>query len=156
MRIRQFSQLWPQCFPNRPIKAPPTYHTLTSYLLGYSPEVQLSAADILAWMRTLATRGENHALRAHISPNTWAMLYHAMRSAARWGTGQKADPKDHYELALKTGTTAHGQTYQSWAAGFFPADNPHYIFCTRAFRGTSEASAIPALRTALGKYFHAT
>lgn len=150
----QFQRMWQLCFPKRPLEQSPTQATLFAYALGCSPQANLSAGDLLDWMRFIAkpdtTKTTSHPeispeLQA-ISPNTWGMLRHAMRGAARWGTGKNADQKDRYQLALKTGTTRRGKLYQSWAAGFYPFDSPSHIFCVRAFSGTSEATAIPALR----------
>lgn len=124
---------------------------LPACLLGYHPEMSLTAADLLEWIQRLAINKDSshHPL---LKPYTWEILRQGMRMAARTGTGKQADPIDQYHVALKTGTTLNGHIYQSWAAGFFPFDNPQFIFCVRAHQGTSEEKAIPSLKALLRQY----
>lgn len=77
---------------------------------------------------------------------TWSLLQQGMHLAAREGTGKSLDPDNKLHVAIKTGTTPHGKTFQSWVTGYFPFEKPRYAFCLRSQAGTSMERAIPAAR----------
>jgi penicillin-binding protein 2 len=149
-------------FPSGLFPKTPRYSS-PQYVLGLSPDLQPNLVQILRLTSLIATRGKLPSL--HLSKNppaesiplqiktfregTWQFLQEGMHLAARHGTAKQLDPRNHLRLAVKTGTSPHGTTYQSWITGFFPYEDPKYVFCLRAFSGTSQDKAVPEARTQL-------
>jgi cell division protein FtsI/penicillin-binding protein 2 len=74
------------------------------------------------------------------------VLSNGMRLCAREGTARKLDQGDKLKLAAKTGTTPHGNKFQSVLIGFFPVDDPKHAICLVSPAGTSQDSAVPKAR----------
>jgi cell division protein FtsI/penicillin-binding protein 2 len=85
----------------------------------------------------------------NLSEACWKVLKQGMQVASRQGTGKKLDPENKLKVAIKTGTTPHGTSFQSWVTGFFPWDDPRYAFVLRAPSGTSQDEAVPQAHTFL-------
>lgn len=131
--------------------------------LGMSPAFQPNLLQILRVSSLIATRGKAPAFQserfAHtnsappkplqLQERTWNLLQAGMILAGRYGTAQKLDPNQQLHLAVKTGTTPHGSSFDSWITGYFPTDNPKYAFALRALNGTSIDKAVPLARQAL-------
>ena len=79
-----------------------------------------------------------------LSEHTWNILQTGMQIACQRGTAKNLDPQNKLHLAVKTGTTSYGRTFQSWLAGYFPYESPSYSFCLRSNQGTSYDRAVPA------------
>ncbi len=74
------------------------------------------------------------------------VLHKGMRLCAREGTARKIDESDKLKLAIKTGTTPHGNKFQSLLIGYFPEDDPRHAICLVSPSGTSQDSAVPRAR----------
>ena len=109
--------------------------------LGLAPQIQPNALQLLRVAKHIA----QHNI-PQIRPQTWEILQQGMRLAARAGTAHALDPADHFKLAVKTGTVAHGQRFNGWLIGYFPFDQPRYAVCVYAQEGTARDSAVPLLR----------
>ncbi len=138
----------PWAFPQHP-QSP-----VQDYILGLAPDLQSSLFQLLRLSGLIATQGKLPHWQVPsdspvIHPETWGFLANGMHLASRSGTGKHLDPKNHFHLAIKTGTTNHGYRYQSWISGFFPYHQPRYAICLRAPQGTSQDQAVPLLRQAL-------
>lgn len=133
-----------------------------NYVLGLDPALAPSALQILRLVGLVARQGNLPYLhsaespsalagpfRLELSESSWRVLQQGMQVASREGTGAKLDPAHKLKVAIKTGTSPHGQTFQSWAAGYFPWEEPKYAFVVRAQSGTSQDNAIPAARSFL-------
>ncbi|WP_373532557.1 penicillin-binding transpeptidase domain-containing protein [Vampirovibrio sp.] len=107
-------------------------------VLGLSTAMQPSAAQLLRMTRHIAKRDI-----AGFRPQTWQVLQTGMRLAATRGTAHNLDPANRLHIAAKTGTAPSGGTYQSWVVGYFPVENPKYVFCARALNGTAKDVVIP-------------
>ena len=131
-------------------------------MLGLSPDLEPAALQILRLSALIATEGKVPGLFSSgaagtkkdpfeiaLSGTCFQVLKQGMRMAARLGTGKKLDPQNKLKLAIKTGTTPHGQSFQSWITGFFPYDAPRYAFVLRAAAGTSQDEAVPQARSFL-------
>ena len=81
-----------------------------------------------------------------LSRTTNEILHKGMRLCARAGTGRKLDEADKLQLALKTGTTPHGNRFQSFLIGYFPFEDPRHAICLFTPSGTSQDSAVPKAR----------
>ncbi len=126
------------------------------YVLGLAEDMQPQPLQILRLSALIATRGNPPILHSadqmppstkaepiHLNDATWTTLAEGMRLAARKGTAAKLDGEDKLQLAVKTGTTPHGKTFQSWITGYFPWQAPRYAFCLRSPVGTSHDAAVP-------------
>ncbi len=140
-------------FPSHP------EHPAWKYALGLAPDVQPTALQIMRMAGLVANKGTVPYLHSaeepdakgipfelKLSSGTFTVLREGMEMACRQGTGKKLDPSNKLHVALKTGTTPHGQAFQSWVTGYFPWDSPRYAFCLRSQAGTSYEQAIPALK----------
>ncbi len=127
--------------------------------LGLTDSVRPSALQLMRVAALVATRGKVPFLHSAENPNaeakpfeilmdshTWHVLEQGMQIASRQGTGKKLDPENKLKLAIKTGTTPHGSSFQSWICGYFPWDAPRYAFVLRASAGTSQDQAVPQAR----------
>ncbi len=125
-------------------------------ILGTADGFILSAIEILQMVSLIALQGkllplyfDNDAGHKIICPqlrfseHTWNVLQTGMQIACLRGTAKMLDPQNKLRLAVKTGTTNYGKTFQSWLAGYFPYDAPRYAFCLRAKVGTSYDRAVP-------------
>jgi cell division protein FtsI/penicillin-binding protein 2 len=129
-------------------------------ILGLSQEYNLNAIDILQLVSQIATKGhlpslhdDKYVIKPPLSPSppflsahSWNVLQTGMHIACQRGTAKRLDPTNKLHLAVKTGTTVHGKRFQSWLAGYFPFEAPHYVFCLRASEGTSYDRAVPLAR----------
>ncbi len=133
------------------------------YVLGLAPDLTPSALQL---MRLAALVGiapgaalaplhsaENLDLKAKeplfVSPLTalsHKVLADGMRLSATAGTAKKLDEGDKLKVAAKTGTTPHGNKFQSYVIGYFPYDKPAHAFVLYAPSGTSQDSAVPKAR----------
>ncbi len=113
-------------------------HPSQAYALGLNRNLQPNALQ-LARMAALIARREIRGLH----DNTWQVLQQGMRLAASRGTASELQAAARLRIAAKTGTTVHGNTFQSWLVGYFPFDNPRYAFCARAAAGTAKEAAVP-------------
>ncbi|PWT96220.1 MAG: hypothetical protein C5B53_10070 [Candidatus Melainabacteria bacterium] len=129
------------------------------YVLGLAPGFELSSLQILQLVGQIATRGKMPPVRSVDQPergtdratvsfadHTWNVLQEGMKLAGRSGTAKNLDPENKLHVAVKTGTTLHGEKFQSWLAGYFPYEAPKYLFCIRANVGASYDKAIPIAR----------
>ncbi|MBU6452682.1 MAG: hypothetical protein KGS72_12930 [Cyanobacteria bacterium REEB67] len=82
----------------------------------------------------------------HLSRSTNEILQKGMRLCAREGTARKLDEADSLKLAVKTGTTPHGNKFQSFLIGYFPIDDPRHAICLFSPSGTSQDAAVPKAR----------
>lgn len=132
------------------------------YVLGLAEDLQPNALQILRLAALIANEGKVPYLHSAESPDSsqnpfelelsnasWHLLKHGMQIASREGTGKKLDPENKMKVAIKTGTTPHGTTFQSWITGYFPWDAPRYAFVLRAPAGTSQDEAVPQARAFL-------
>lgn len=144
-------------FPEQGLK-----ESLENYALGLAADLQPSALQIMRIAALVAKEGQIPYLHSaespdpaakpfelHLSERTWHVLQQGMQIAARQGTGKNLDPENKMRIAIKTGTTPHGNTFQSWVCGYFPWDAPRYAFVLRAFSGTSQEGAVPQARSFL-------
>ena len=126
------------------------------YALGLASDLKPNALQLLRLAALVGLHGAAPALHnpgemdqsekpfaLDLHASTWHTLEQGMRIAGRQGTAKKLDPKDELQLAVKTGTAPHGKTFQSWIAGYWPFEKPHYAFCLRAPSGTSQEQAVP-------------
>ncbi|MBX9690719.1 MAG: hypothetical protein K2X27_28650 [Candidatus Obscuribacterales bacterium] len=129
------------------------------YVLGLADDLQLSSLQILRMSALIANEGKipfmhsaedndpnGKGMEIDLADSSWRVLKQGMQMAAREGTGKGLDPENKLKLAIKTGTTPHGKTFQSWITGFFPWDSPRYSFVLRAPSGTSQDEAVPQAR----------
>lgn len=127
-----------------------------SYVLGLNEAFKPHALQLLRMAALIGAEGELPLLHSaesppekpekthlHLSPTTWTILKQGMIKAAQEGTAKNLDPENKLRIAAKTGTTPHGNTFQSWVIGFFPYDKPRYAFCLRSSSGTSQDAAVP-------------
>lgn len=127
--------------------------------LGLAESLQPAALQLMRVAALIATKGKLPYLHSAESPDaaakpfeleldahTWQILQQGMHIASRQGTGKKLDPENKLKLAIKTGTTPHGSSFQSWICGYFPWDSPRYAFVLRAPAGTSQDAAVPQAR----------
>ncbi len=132
------------------------------YVLGLAPDLEPQALQILRVACLVANEGKLPYLHSaecpdengktfelELSKRIFGILKDGMKLAAREGTGKKLDPENKLHLAIKTGTTPHGKTFQSWICGYFPYDDPRYAFVLRAASGTSYDQAVPQARSFL-------
>jgi len=123
-------------------------------ILGLAEQYNFSAMQILQLVSLIAGRGtllditneEKLTSDPGFNERTWNILQSGMQIACQRGTAKKLDPQNKLHLAVKTGTTIHGRTFQSWLAGYFPYESPRYSFCLRSKIGTSYDCAVPAAR----------
>jgi penicillin-binding protein 2 len=109
-----------------------------SYALGLNMDFQPNARQLLRLGKLIALRGI-----PGFKLQTWQWLQEGMRFAAHQGTAAGIDPGNRLHIAAKTGTVPHGLNYDGWVIGYFPYDNPRYVFCARAQAGTAKESAVP-------------
>lgn len=129
------------------------------YALGLTPDLAPNALQLMRLAALVGRRGTAPDFRSpenpdpgdkpficQLSASTWAPLQQGMRMAAREGTGKKIDVDDKLCLAVKTGTTPHGKTFQSWIIGYLPDKDAKHAFCVRSQIGTSLDAAVPAAK----------
>lgn len=128
------------------------------YVLGLAEDLQPNALQImrisaivanegkLPFMHSAEQSGEGPAFELSLAAQSWKVLKEGMQIASRHGTGKKLDPENKLKLAIKTGTTPHGKSFQSWITGYFPWEHPRYAFVLRAPAGTSQDEAVPQAR----------
>ncbi len=122
---------------------------ITDLALGLGQEYNFSAMQIIQLITSIAKKGKpllNKNIKidgVELKDHTWNILQTGMQIAVQRGTAKNLDPTNKLHLAVKTGTTVHGKTFQSWLAGYFPFESPHYVFCLRAQVGTSYDRAVP-------------
>ncbi len=143
--------------------AEPTQTASLHYLLGLAPDLTPSALQLMrlaaligiAPGATLAAlhSAENLDMKAkeplYTSPLTaqsHKVLAEGMRLSATSGTAKKLDVDDKLKVAAKTGTTPHGNKFQSYVIGYFPCDKPAHAFVLFSPSGTSQDSAVPKAR----------
>lgn len=137
-------------------------HPGWQYGLGLCSDLQPTALQLLRVSALVANKGIVPHLHSaeepdpdgkpyilKLAPGTYTVLRAGMEMACRQGTGKKLDPHNRLHVALKTGTTPYGKTFQSWVTGYFPWNAPKYAFCLRSQAGTSYDQAIPALKNFL-------
>jgi len=137
-------------------------HGSANLILGIANGFELDSVQILQLVTSIGTRGQLPQLcyadnPAHkitlpkltLHEHTWDVLNRGMQIAAQRGTAKSLDRENKLHLAVKTGTTIHGKTFQSWLAGYFPYESPHYSFCLRATAGTSYDQAVPLAKKIL-------
>jgi hypothetical protein len=120
------------------------YRPAQDFALGLNRNLQPNALQLLRMSRLIAT-GNLPDTR----PETRRILQQGMRLAATHGTAAELDAHHTLHIAAKTGTTEHGHTYQSWLIGYFPFEDPRYIFCTHSNFGTAKDQAVPLANTFL-------
>lgn len=113
-------------------------HPAQAYALGLSRNMQPNALQLTRMAALIA-----HRKIPGLHASTWKILQGGMRMAVTRGTAAELDPKNRLHIAAKTGTTLHGNTFQSWLIGYFPLENPAYAFCARSTTGTAKESAVP-------------
>lgn len=113
-------------------------HPAQAYALGLSRNMQPNALQLTRMAALIA-----HQKIPGLHANTWKSLQRGMRMAVTRGTAAELDPANRLHIAAKTGTTLHGNTFQSWLIGYFPLENPRYAFCARSTAGTAKESAVP-------------
>jgi cell division protein FtsI/penicillin-binding protein 2 len=128
------------------------------YVLGLAEDLQANALQIMRisaiiandgkvpFLHSAELSGDGPEFELALSPQSWKILKEGMQIASRHGTGKKLDPENKLKLAIKTGTTPHGKSFQSWITGYFPWDHPRYAFVLRAPAGTSQDEAVPQAR----------
>ena len=134
-------------------------HPAWKYVLGLAPDFQPNALQIMRMSALIANKGTVPFMHSAEEPNSdgkpfkltlsngsFNLLQQGMEIACRDGTGKNLDPENKLHVALKTGTTPHGTSFQSWVTGYFPWQSPRYAFCLRSQAGTSYDQAIPALK----------
>lgn len=149
-------------FPSGKFPAKAAYPSSENYVLGLAEDMQPSALQILRVSALIANQGKVPFMHSAESPDpngksfqlelneqTWHVLQQGMKIAARQGTGKKLDQDNRMQIAIKTGTTPHGKSFQSWITGYFPWSAPRYAFVLRAFNGTSQEKAVPQARSFL-------
>ena len=138
---------------------PPGRACSVDYVLGLAKGFETTSLQILQLVAAIALRGRippMHLAREtkqlssgrtiDFADHTWNVLQEGMKIAARSGTAKNLDQGNKLHVAVKTGTTLHGQKFQSWLAGYFPYEEPRYAFCLRANVGTSYGEATPLAR----------
>jgi cell division protein FtsI/penicillin-binding protein 2 len=148
-----------------PFPVKPLHEESLNYVLGASDDMRPHAIQILRMSALIATKG--HVVHLHsaddpspgappfllqLSDETWTQLQRGMQFAVSEGTCKKLDPELKLHVCAKTGTVKHGNKFQSWVTGFFPAETPHYSFCVLSPSGTSAEAAVPVAHELL----HAT
>jgi cell division protein FtsI/penicillin-binding protein 2 len=133
------------------------------YVLGLAEDLKPSSLALLRLAALIAVgaggilpvlhSAEDFELKEKESPfknplsnHTNEILQHGMRLCAREGTARKLDQSDNLKLAVKTGTTPHGNKFQSLLIGYFPIDDPRHAICLVSPSGTSQDSAVPKAR----------
>jgi cell division protein FtsI/penicillin-binding protein 2 len=111
---------------------------IQNYVLGLSPNLQPNAFQLIEVASCIAQQKI-----PTFSLQTWRILQEGMKLAGRYGTAKALDPLNKFKVAAKTGTSQHGNKFQSWIIGYFPYDKPKYSFCLRSFNGTSQSAAVP-------------
>lgn len=91
-----------------------------------------------------------------ISQSALQVAREGMRLGALEGTSVGLKPLSFVEVAGKTGTAqlgVHNEFYNSWAVGYFPYDNPKYVYVVVMERGpsTNAIGGIFATYTALSR-----
>jgi len=134
-------------------------HETSIYALGLADDLQPNALQLLRIAAAVAGGGTVPPLRnagmladpdkefsIDISERTFDRLRKGMIRCVREGTANNLDPDDRMHVAAKTGTVAHGKTFESWVIGFFAHENPRHAFSLFAPVGTSHDSAVPQAR----------
>lgn len=142
------------CFDGETVRA--SKISSASLILGLAKEFRTSAIDILQLVALIAKRGKLSTIEFNCNKvqklifadpefreHTWSILQTGMHIACQRGTAKNLDKQNKLHIAAKTGTTVHGNTFQSWLAGYFPDEDPRYVFCLRANAGTSYDRAVP-------------
>lgn len=142
-------------FPIKPVESSSLH-----YVLGLAPDFKPTALQLLRLAALVAIApgaklpvlhsAENLDLveseKPMVSPLTsesHRVLSAGMRLSATEGTARKLDVDDHLKIAAKTGTTPHGNKFQSYVIGYFPFDKPAHAFSLYSPSGTSQDSAVP-------------
>lgn len=146
--------------PSGPFPLKPVESNSLHYVLGLAPDFQPNALQLLrlAALIAIAPGGklpvlysaENIELPEKEKPMTSPLtteshriLSAGMRLSVTEGTARKLDSEDQLKIAAKTGTTPHGNKFQSYVIGYFPFDKPGHAFALYAPSGTSQDSAVP-------------
>ncbi|MBZ0185580.1 MAG: hypothetical protein K8F91_04950 [Candidatus Obscuribacterales bacterium] len=99
---------------------------------------------------TVCKSGSSKLFSLDLKEDTFQRLARGMHLVGKIGTARQLDPKGRLDLAVKTGTVAHGKKFESWIIGYFPYQTvPSYAFCLHAPVGTSHDSAVPLARKML-------
>jgi Penicillin binding protein transpeptidase domain len=119
-----------------------------NFALGLSDSIQVDGMQIVRAISLIALKGKlpSGSQQVSFSERTWEVLQEGMRMAVRKGSARNLDPEDKLHIAAKTGTSTQGEKFQSWIAGYFPFEEPRYVFCVRAPSGTSWDAAVPLAR----------
>ncbi|MBP6747746.1 hypothetical protein KA344_21135 [bacterium] len=142
-------------FPLKPVESSSLH-----YVLGLAQDLKPTALQLLRLAALVATppggklpvlfSAENIELPEKEKPFTSPLtaeshrvLSAGMRLSATEGTARKLDSEDQLKIAAKTGTTPHGNKFQSYVIGYFPFDKPAHAFALYAPSGTSQDSAVP-------------
>jgi len=140
--------------------AKPTESNSLHYVLGLAPDFKPTALQLMRLAALVAIApgaklpvlhsAENLDLleqeKPMVSPlsaESHRVLSAGMRLSATEGTARKLDVDDQLKIAAKTGTTPHGNKFQSYVIGYFPVDKPAHAFALYAPSGTSQDSAVP-------------
>jgi cell division protein FtsI/penicillin-binding protein 2 len=127
----------------------PTYPSANHYI-GLTPSVLMTPLTLLPLIEELAF-GKGWAKM--ISPKIKRVLVDGIILAAREGTGKYLPSLKQGQMALKTGTVPYQKHFQSWAVGFFPANQPEIVFVLQDQRGSSQDKAVGSLKQWLLKTF---
>ncbi len=140
--------------------AKPAESSSLHYVLGLAPDFKPNALQLMRLAALVAIApgaklpvlhsAENLDLleqeKPMVSPlsaESHRVLSAGMRLSATEGTARKLDVDDQLKIAAKTGTTPHGNKFQSYVIGYFPVDKPAHAFALYAPSGTSQDSAVP-------------
>lgn len=144
--------IFPQSFPDDSLE----------YVLGLAEDLQPNALQLMRLSALVATKG--HVPYMHsaddlddpeppftlkLSDLAWQQIATGMQLCVREGTAKQLDPEDKLHIAAKTGTAQHGNRFQSWITGYFPAEEPQHAFCVWSPGGTSQDAAVPYAKKVL-------
>jgi len=112
-------------------------------LVGIAPGAHLA---VLHSAENLDLKDKEQPILSPLSAQAHKILAEGMRLSATVGTARKLDADDKLKVAAKTGTTPHGNKFQSYVIGYFPYDKPAHAFVLYSPSGTSQDSAVPKAR----------
>lgn len=73
-----------------------------------------------------------------LSAATAKNVREALKAAAEYGTGKRANPKNHHQIGGKTGTAElENESSHAWFVGYYPAEAPELVMSVFAERGGS-------------------
>lgn len=130
-------------FEGEPWRLGDTYHTaIGQYGFLVTPLQLTRAISGIAREGTLVSphirkgeRGRVESISTHISDDAYMWVKRGMREGVLRGTASGLNVS-YIDIAAKTGTAEVGsEKVHSWVTGYFPADNPKYVFTLVMERG---------------------